>query len=107
MRVYLALSIVLLSGSPLACLDDPVPYIPIVFESGQYISKPELLTKQHIQRAKLLLNRCLSENGSVTVYDGILYIGRSMLDNKPCIASVTEEIENELLEFKAQFKFNP
>lgn len=102
---YLAFCIGFLSVSAQACMDEPVPYIPIVFESGRYIEKPELLTKQHIQKARVQLNRCLSEREFVSIHDEVLYIGKLMAENRNCIASVTSDIEKELFEFKAQFEF--
>ncbi len=105
MNNYLAFFIGILSISAQACMDEAVPYVPVVFESGRYVEKPELLTKKHIQKAKVQLNKCLGERGFVSIHDGVLYIGKPMAENRKCIASVTSDIEKELIEMKAQFEF--
>ncbi len=89
-----ALIITILNQTAFACGPSPMPYMPLLFENGKFVQKPEFLNKQHMQQAMKLIKPCAEGmNAYIVEKNGEYYISANAADNKGCISDVTKRIE--------------
>ena len=88
----------IVSHTTQACMDEPLPYVPLVLVDGQYVERPDLLTQKHINKANTKLPRCAIDHmdlNTVRLTNGVFVAYPQLLENKRCIAEVTMEVLRE------------